>query len=383
MVVGTAFGLNRYAYGGTLPRLRAEFGLGEVLLGVIAGGSQAGFLAGLFLAIPLAARFGLRAPTTLGGACGALGALLVCTAQSPLLLAAGVLLAGSSSGLVWAPYNDIVADAAPERVRPRMLAVISTGTAVGLALLGSLLAFAVPWRTVWAVAAVCATVAAVLNLRWVPRTRGRLQLADAETVRRPPREPLFRRAAIAPLAYTVAQFVVVTAYFTYAADAAVSAGAGERASGVIFIVLGVSGVTGFFAGDWCVRWGTPLIGALTLLAVGSACVLLGLMTGSLFGIVASAVLAGVGYNVSGGVMAIWAAETYPSRSGEGFTFVLVVGLLGGMAAPPLIGAFRAVAELPTILIWAGLLGVAAAAALLAGAPRGGRRGANRSDARRV
>ncbi len=385
MVVGTAFGLNRYAYGGTLPELRSEFGLGEVLLGVIAGGSQAGFLIGLFLAIPLAARFGPRAPTTLGGVCGAIGATLVCTAQTPTLLATGVLLAGSSSGLVWAPYNDIVAAAAPEHLRPRMLAVISTGTAVGLALLGSLLAVVVPWRGVWAVAAICATVAALLNLRWVPKTRGRLQpMLDGVRDPTPARERLFRRAALAPLIYTVFLFVVVTAYFTYAADAAIAAGAGERSAGVIFIVLGVVGISGAFAGDWCVRFGTPFIGVLTLLGVGAACVVLGLLTDSLLGIIASALLAGTGYCVSGAVLAVWSAETYPSRPGEGFTFVLVVGLLGGIATPPMIGAFRYLLDLPTILIGAGAI-VVVVALVLGATTRGPRRSryVNRADARRV
>jgi hypothetical protein len=41
-VVGVAFGMARYAYGLTLPEVRSEFGLSELLLGLIASGTFAG-----------------------------------------------------------------------------------------------------------------------------------------------------------------------------------------------------------------------------------------------------------------------------------------------------------------------------------------------------
>lgn len=107
-MVGVAFGMARYAHGLTLPGIRQELGLSELVLGLVASATFAGYRAGLLLTKPLAARRGSRAPTTLGGACGALGAVIVTAAQSPGLLAVGAVLAGSAGGWVWAPYSDIV-----------------------------------------------------------------------------------------------------------------------------------------------------------------------------------------------------------------------------------------------------------------------------------
>ena len=98
LVVGIAFGMSRYAYGATLPAIRETFDLSETLLGVIAAATFAGFLLGLLSAIPVARRFGPRAPTTLGGLCGAAGALTVCLATEPGILAAGAVVASSSAG---------------------------------------------------------------------------------------------------------------------------------------------------------------------------------------------------------------------------------------------------------------------------------------------
>ncbi|WP_424346834.1 hypothetical protein [Kocuria sp. CH-021] len=65
-------------------------------------------------------------------------------AQSPWLLAVGVVLAGSAGGWVWAPYSDIVTRAVPLRQQPRALAIITTGTSGGLLLLGGLAVTAAP-----------------------------------------------------------------------------------------------------------------------------------------------------------------------------------------------------------------------------------------------
>jgi len=60
----------RYAYGLTLPSVRSEFGLSELLLGLIASGTFVGYLIGLVSVPRLSVRWGPRAPTTVGGVCG-------------------------------------------------------------------------------------------------------------------------------------------------------------------------------------------------------------------------------------------------------------------------------------------------------------------------
>ena len=46
-VVGVGFGMARYAYGLTLPDVRSAFGLSELLLGLMASATFAGYLIGL------------------------------------------------------------------------------------------------------------------------------------------------------------------------------------------------------------------------------------------------------------------------------------------------------------------------------------------------
>lgn len=61
-VVGVAFGMARYAYGLTLPDIRDELRLSELVLGLIASATFAGYLTGLVLAGPWRLAAALRRP---------------------------------------------------------------------------------------------------------------------------------------------------------------------------------------------------------------------------------------------------------------------------------------------------------------------------------
>ena len=333
-VVGVAFGMARYAYGLTLPGIRQELGLSELVLGFVASATFAGYLAGLLLAGPLAARLGSRAPTTVGGVCGALGAVIVTLSPSPSLLALGVVLAGSAGGWVWAPYSDIVTRLVPLRQQPKALAVITTGTSGGLLLLGGLAVLAAlgSWRMVWAGVALAAVAAAAVNLCLVPRTKpvprpeGRRDAA------------ILARALRVPAAYSVVFFAVVVIYFTYAADVLSRRDFPAAAIPVLYAGIGLSGVVGVVAGGVAQRVGSLRVAALCLMTVGAALALLGLAGDSLATIVASTCIFGVGYMTGSAVLAVWTAELVPGRAGAGFTGCLVVGAFSSIAAPAIAGA---------------------------------------------
>ena len=333
-VVGVAFGMARYAYGLTLPGIREDLGLSELVLGLIASATFAGYLAGLLLAGRLAARHGSRAPTTLGGVCGVLGAVIVTLAPSPWLLAVGVVLAGSAGGWVWAPYSDIVTRSVPMRQQPRALAIITTGTSGGLVLLGGLAVLAVlgSWRLVWASIALAAVAAALVNLRLVPKTR-----PDPRPVARGGASSLVRALRV-PGAYSVVYFAVIVIYFTYAADVLERGTLPAAAVPALYAAIGFCGMVGVATGTFAQRIGSVRVAALCLATVGVALALLGLASDSLIATAASACIFGVGYMTGSAVLAVWSAELVPERAGAAFTACLVVGALSSVAAPALAGA---------------------------------------------
>jgi predicted MFS family arabinose efflux permease len=344
-VVGVAFGMARYAYGLTLPDVRSEFGLSEVHLGLIASGTFAGYLVGLVSVPHLSARRGPRAPTTVGGLCGVVGAATVALAPSPGILAAGAVLTGSAAGWVWAPYSDIVTEVVPRRHQPTLLAVITTGTSLGLVALAALglLATVTSWRLTWAGIALAAAVAAVVNLRAVPRLDAR---PDTHTPRRSP----WRRAMVPPFTYAVLYFAAVTIYFTYASEAARSGGLAASAAPLLFALIGIGGLVALLTGPLTRAVGTPTVGVGSVCVVACALVLLGLGRTSLALTLLSALLLGMGYMVGSSLLAIWTAQVAPDRPGDAFIMALVVGAVTSIAAPAAMGALIPVLGVPAMLV---------------------------------
>ena len=345
-VVGVAFGMARYAYGLSLPDIRSEFELSELVLGLIASGTFAGYLVGLVSVPALSARRGPRAPTTVGAVCGVVGAATVALAPSPWILAAGAVLSGSAAGWVWAPYSEIVTKVASRRHQPTLLAVITTGTSLGLMGLAALgfVATLTSWRWTWAGIALASAAAALLNLRAVPRPAP--DRSDTEATWR----SAWHRFMVPPLTYAVLYFAATTVYFTYASEAARSGGLAASAAPLLFAVTGAGGLVAVRTGRMARAAGSRLVGVGSIGVVGAALTLLALGRASLLLTLLSALLFGVGFMVGSSVLAIWTAEVVPEHPGEGFTVALVVGAVTSIAAPAAMGALVPGVGLPAMLM---------------------------------
>jgi predicted MFS family arabinose efflux permease len=359
-VVGVAFGMARYAYGVTLPDIRADLGLSQFVLGLIASATFVGYLAGLLFAGPLAGRRGSRAPTTVGGVCGAVGAVIVAVAPVPWLLALGAVLAGAAGGWVWAPYSDIVTRTVALRRQSRTLAIITTGTSGGLVVLGGLAILAIvdSWRLVWVAIAVAAVIAALVNLRLVPRT------APTSASERSTDIPSLVAGLQVPAAYSVVYFAAVIIYFTHAADVLDRGSLPEWAVPALYIAIGVTGVSGLATGAAVQRVGSIRVAALCLVVVAAAMALLGLAGDSAPAVAISACIFGVGYMTGSAVLAVWTAELVPDRAGAAFTACLVVGAISSVAAPAFAGTVIPALGLGTVLVATAAVTVLSGAALM-------------------
>jgi sugar phosphate permease len=159
--IAVSFGPARAGYGLFLPYFRDEFGFSIQNAGFVASGLQAGYLVALTAVGLLVARAGPRPMVIVGMLAAGLGMALVAAAPALVWLAAGIVLAGTSAGWSWAPYNDAVHGVVSPRLEDRVLSVISTGTTFGVLGAGLTdLAFGGSWRLAWFAFAVAA--------RWRP-----------------------------------------------------------------------------------------------------------------------------------------------------------------------------------------------------------------------
>src|SRR5215204_3590072 len=104
-MIAVTYGLARFAYGLFLPELRESLDLSELVLGLIGAGSYAGYCLAVLGALVFTARAGPRLMALAAGSVAVVGMAIVAGAPTGLVLALGVLVAGSSSGLASAPMG--------------------------------------------------------------------------------------------------------------------------------------------------------------------------------------------------------------------------------------------------------------------------------------
>jgi predicted MFS family arabinose efflux permease len=358
--VGVSFGFARYGYGLLLPDIRAAYGLSSAALGAIATGSYAGYLVATAAAPVLAVRTGPRGTVALGLALAAVGMALIALTGSAAGLAVGVLVAGASAGLAFAPLSDAVARDVAPGARDRALAAISRGTGWGVALAVPLALLT--WRTAWLAYAAIAMVVLVWSLRALPGRGG--ALPDLPRLRWswfvcPRSGPLLIGSLVAGLG--------ASAYWTFAVDHVVAEGGiAASTARLLLVVVGVAGVLGTVSADLVRRAGARASLGLSGAALAAALLLVGFAPGAWGLVLVSGLLFGTAYNVLIAVQVLWSAVVFaerPSAGLAGISFTLAVGMLAG---PPLAGALAAPLGMDGVFALAA--GLAAVAGLLS--PRG-------------
>jgi predicted MFS family arabinose efflux permease len=343
--IGVSFGFARYGYGLFLPEIRREFELPIALLGVIGSATYVGYVIALVLVGVLAARVGPRPLIVTAGLAAAVGMALVSFAPNPAVLVVGLVLAGTSSGWVWAPYSDAVPRVVPADRRERMLAMLPTGTAFGTVAAGALALVAAgsAWRYAWGFFAAVAVLVTVHNARLLPGGPN----PAGPRCRIPARVRFFRRAAV-PLFLTALSYGLIgSVYWTFAAELVAT---GPTAAALFWTLIGLAGIGGLAAGGVIERLGLRSTHALLFSMLAVAVVALGAAPGSFAAAGLSAVLYGPAFMAVSGLLAVWSYQIFPERPATGFSAVVLFLGIGTIIGPAALGGLADDAGLPTTFL---------------------------------
>jgi len=359
------YGLGRYAYGLFVPEIRADYGLGTTVLGIIASGSYGAYLGATALSAGLAERLGARRLVVAGGLATAAGMALVAAGSGVAAAAVGVIVAGSGSGLVWPALSDAVQRNIPDGARVRALALVNSGTSYAVALAGPVaLAAGDRWRAAWVVFAGISLTVTAWCAAAVPPTR-----THPEAL--PPfgRALFAREGAAALLAFALASGLGTAMYWTFAADLVADRHGGSATAGqVLMTVVGVAGIAGGAVGSFTARFGLArtLVAGTLANALGTA--LLPAAAGAWAGVAASAVLFGATFILVAGGAALWTVAIFGDRPAAGIGALTVVFTVGSMVGPAALGAVGGAFGLP-VAFGASAAVLTAAALVAARAPR--------------
>jgi predicted MFS family arabinose efflux permease len=358
-LIAVTYGLARFAYGLYLPELREAFDLSPSLLGLIGAGSYLGYCVAVVVALVYTSRTGPRLMAVVAGAVAVAGMAVVASSPVAWVLALGILVAGSSTGLASPPMGEAVARSVRHSLQDRANALINCGTSVGVALSGpAALLLSGQWRLAWAAFALVGLAVLAWNAAVMPRNgvedegesggsdevgaeagdglgRTRLSFSYLIGARGRPRSlPLFAAAFGVGFASAV--------YWTFSRDVVVQAGGlGQTGSTLFWTVIGISGLAGGAAGDLVGRFGlTPVLRG-GLISMAASMVLLALASGVLPLAYTSAALFGSTYIMLSGVVLVWSVSVFRERPaaglGAGFLLIAVGQVIGSPVAGALAG----------------------------------------------
>ena len=352
-LIAVTYGLARFAYGLFLPELREAFDLSPSLLGAIGAGAYLAYSVAIVVSLVYTTRVGPRRMAVAAGTAAVVGMAAVAGATEVWVLALGVLVAGSSTGLASPPMAEAVARSIRVSLQDRANALINSGTSVGVALSGpAALLLTGQWRVAWAAFALVGLAVLAWNAAAMPREavadraeggagagdgsgRTRLSFSYLVGVRARPRSvPLF----VAALGLGFASAV----YWTFSRDLVVQVGGlGQAGSTFFWTVIGVSGLAGGAAGDLVGRFGLTAVLRGALVSMAASMALLALAPGVLPLAYASAALFGSTYILLTGVILVWSVGVFPELPsaglGAGFLLISVGQAVGSPAAGALAG----------------------------------------------
>ncbi|MUV37632.1 hypothetical protein JNUCC1_01438 [Lentibacillus sp. JNUCC-1] len=353
------FGFVRYGYGLLLPDFQADFNLTKTTLGVISSLSFLSFMGGALLVTFFIGRLGPRVFIATGLAAASIGLLISAFAPNGLVFAIGCIIAGFCPGLCWTPFSNSVSEHVHDALQKRSLAVISTGSSLGLAVICLLyIAFSSgSWRIVWTIGGVGGLILLAVVLKTIPtarysRTNGR------------PHIPLFQRKSIHLFTAAILFGMTEATYWTYAADFAQQVLNIAAFNAVFFLITGICGLAGLWAGDLVHRIGFRKSFYLTVGIYVSSMVIL-FASQSAGAIVLSGVLFGASFMMYAAFLPIWSADVYPHAPAQGFSVTVVILNIGAIIGPALFGSMLTF----TSYKWMFLLAAVIACSKLLLAPR--------------
>jgi predicted MFS family arabinose efflux permease len=329
------YGIGRLAYGLFVPVFREEFGLSLEVLGFYASAAQAGYLVATVVTGVATARYGPRVPVVSGCLLLAVGAAATASAPGPMLLAVGVIAAGTSAGGAWAPFSDAVDAQVPVAGRRRALALVNAGSPVGLVVAsGFVLLAGDRWRAVWWGFAAVGLVAAVATYRVL--TPG--AVGPALDRQRPPLGWFFNPRSMRLFVVTLGISITSGAYFAYAPDTAQDAGLASWIGPAMWAALGIAGTAvGVFGGGIANRYGLRRPLAVMLVLVGGSTLVVLVTPGSTVAALGSAALFGIGFTTGFALVVMWSQQVFQDRPTTGFTLTIMVAAAGFIIGPSLFG----------------------------------------------
>ena len=331
-MIAVTYGLARFSYGLVLPYLRDSLNISLSVAGLIASSAYLAYIISITLAMVYMQKVGPRRMILIAGSTAIVGMAIVSMANNGITLAIGIFIAGLSSGFASPPYAEAVKKWIAENKQSQTNTWVNSGTALGTAITGIVVIFlASDWRMTFILFTVLAIIVMMLNYKYIPKEKVTNVNNKAQKIRVKKSELI--EATPLLLASTLLG-VAMAGYWTFSRDLVGGmAGVPEVIVQGFWIIIGLAGLVGGFAGSISTKIGLTSSYWLGVIVIGAASLLLGLFS-SAIPIVLSAIAFGSSYIFVCGILILWGIGIFKEDPsiGVGVTYLLLtIGQLIGAA----------------------------------------------------
>lgn len=338
-LIGTSYGLARFAYGLFLPSMRADVGLSSAMAGIIGSGAYVGYCLAIVISALLVEHIGPRRIVVAAALIAAAGMAAVSISTHAMWLAGALLLAGTSTGLASPPMAQAVSRLIATPRQGRANTIINAGTSLGVAVSGPVAFLATgQWRIAYAAFALAALLNALLLFVSVPPSNTGDSASAGASQSDNHSGGLWRRGVVTLILAAIGMGMASAAFWTFSSDVIITLGHFKQATAnLVWILIGVAGLAGGAAGDLIARLGLNVLHRCSLAALAFALGLLVLSPSNLVAVLVSAALFGAAYIMLTGVYLVWGIRLYTDRPAIGLGLPFLMIAVGQIIGSPLAG----------------------------------------------
>jgi len=349
-LIAISYGLARFSWGLMLPAVTREISFSAQVAGTIAAGSFVAYCLSISAASQLTARFGPRLIAGASAISAAAGLLVLAISVSPMMLGAGIFIAGLSAGLSSPTLAVAVNQVIAEQQQAVLNTVINAGTGAGIMLsVPVLLLMPGGWRAACAVFAIIALLCLVPVMRYLPHEGH--AYAQQEWRKVLLRRRMFRLACVA-----FVSGMASAAWWSFGPDVLREHAdvPGETLS-LLWLVCGAAGILGALTGPLSKIIGMQQVYRFAQLFMAAPLLLIAFSHAFSWWMIPAVALCGIGYITLSGVLLVGGTEAAPDSPASGVGVVFFMLAAGQVTGSVIFGMiYTHGGAVPALLVFATL-----------------------------
>ena len=330
-LIAVTYGMARFSWGLMMPEVAKEVSFSPQIAGVIAACSYLAYCLAIVCTPLLVSRFGPRMPAMTAALAAAIGLILLALAYTPLMLAVGLFIAGTSAGLSSPALAEAVSQRISTHHQPQVNTVINAGTGAGIIIsVPILLVMPGGWRMACMTFAALAIFCLLLIYRHIPR----------ETRAKKAQNPFALRELFSPAMLRLAFIALISgaasaAWWSFGPDIlAHHLAVNARLRSLLWLISGAAGILAVFTGLLARYLSWTQIYRLSQLCMALPLLLMAFSQSYSGWLIPAVAMCGAGYVTLSGVLLVYAADVLRQAPATGVSiafFMLAAGQVVGSA----------------------------------------------------